>query len=78
MPVSDFIGKYFFFNDTYFTVLRKNIGTGGFGRRASDGGAYLQMYCIEDGDESEGQIARNPHSVSINFKLTCEKCLGAC
>lgn len=39
------------------------VMAGGFGRRASDGGAYLQMYSIEDGDESEGQTTRNPHSV---------------
>jgi hypothetical protein len=63
----------FFFERIKVPLFKRSlvfIGTGGFGRRASDGGAYIQMYCIEDGDESEEHATRNPHSVrDIDYAL---------
>lgn len=43
------------------------IGVGGFGRRASDGGAYLQMYGIDSADQQMMSGAGNSHPVSMGF-----------
>lgn len=54
-------------SDTFISINLCNffLGVGGFGRRASDGGAYLQTYCVEDGEQTVIHSSSNGHPVLV-------------